>query len=82
MTTASGRALYNHVSVSVGFMGSSDRRVHFGLGGENRIRSVEIVWPSGAKQTRENLAADQILKISEPAAAKPRPAAAKAKPSR
>ncbi len=82
VTTASGRALYNHVAVSVGFMGSSDRRVHFGLGAEDRIRSVEITWPSGTKQTLENLRADQILKISEPAPAKPRPVPAKAKASR
>jgi hypothetical protein len=31
VATPSGRALYNHVTVSVGFMSSSDRRVHFGL---------------------------------------------------
>src|SRR5205823_1958225 len=32
VTTASGRNLYNRVTTSVGFMGSSDKRVHFGLG--------------------------------------------------
>jgi len=84
LTTASGRTLYNHVSVSVGFMGSSDRRVHFGLGPETRIRSLDITWPSGVRQTLENLAADQILKVTEPAArpAPSKPAAAKAAPAR
>ena len=38
LTTASGRVLYNHVSVSVGFMSSSDKRVHFGLGQESQNR--------------------------------------------
>ena len=38
VTTASGRMLYNHVSISVGFMSSSDNRVHFGLGSGNRSR--------------------------------------------
>lgn len=47
LTTASGRTLYNHVAISVGFMSSSDKRVHFGLGPESIIRSVEIRWPSG-----------------------------------
>jgi len=66
VTTASGRTLYNHVAVSVGFMSSSDKRVHFGLGREKEIASVEIQWPSGIKQTLHNVKADQILKIDEP----------------
>jgi enediyne biosynthesis protein E4 len=45
VVTASGRALYDHVSPSVGFMSSSDRRAHFGLGAESRIDRVEIRWP-------------------------------------
>ena len=68
LTTASGRTLYNHVSVSVGFMSSSDKRVHFGLGQETKIESLEIRWPSGILQTLRNVAADRILKIEEPAA--------------
>jgi enediyne biosynthesis protein E4 len=65
VTTASGRVLYNHVAVSVGFMSSSDKRVHFGLGAETRIDSVEIRWPSGIQQTLKNVPADQFLKIDE-----------------
>ena len=66
LTTASGRVLYNHVAISVGFMSSSDKRVHFGLGPESRIGSLEIRWPSGIVQTLKNVAADQFLKIDEP----------------
>jgi hypothetical protein len=66
LTTASGRALYNHVAISVGFMSSSDKRVHFGLGTERRIASVEIQWPSGTKQTLKDVAGDQYLKVEEP----------------
>jgi hypothetical protein len=67
VTTASGRVLYNHVSVSVGFMSSSDKRVHFGLGGERQIRSIEIRWPRGRVQQVTGVTADQFLKIEEPA---------------
>lgn len=81
VTTASGRTLYNHVAVSVGFMGSSDRRVHFGLGEEDRVRSVEITWPGGARQRLENVRADQILKVTEPVARPRAPATKKAKPT-
>jgi len=66
LTTPSGRTLYNHVTVSVGFMSSSDRRVHFGLGSETRAASVEIRWPSGVVQTLTDVAADRIVELVEP----------------
>ncbi|MCC6862022.1 MAG: CRTAC1 family protein [Bryobacterales bacterium] len=66
VTTPSGRALYNHVTVSVGFMSSSDRRVHFGLGAEKSAASVEVRWPGGAVQTLSNVPAGQVLKLAEP----------------
>jgi hypothetical protein len=65
VTTAGGRALYNHVSVSMGFMSSSDHRLHFGLGGETGIASVEITWPDGSKQRIESVAVDQVLRVEE-----------------
>ena len=67
LTTASSRVLYNHVSVSVGFMSSSDKRVHFGLGQDSTVASLEIRWPSGPRQVLKDIAADQLLKIDEPA---------------
>jgi hypothetical protein len=66
VTTPSGRTLYNHVTVSVGFLSSSDRRAHFGLGQETRASSIEIRWPSGASQQLGDVAADQILDVQEP----------------
>jgi len=66
VTTGSGRKLYNHVSISVGFMSSSDKRVHFGLGAEKEIQSVEIRWPRGGVQELKNVAADRFLKVEEP----------------
>jgi hypothetical protein len=66
LTTASDRVLYNHVAVSVGFMSSSDKRVHFGLGEEREIKSLEIQWPSGIVQKLTSIKADQVLKVDEP----------------
>lgn len=66
LTTASGRVLYNHVSVSAGFMSSSDKRVHFGLGAESKIAQLDITWPSGILQTVKNPRADQHLTFEEP----------------
>jgi enediyne biosynthesis protein E4 len=65
LTTASVRVIYNHVAISVGFMSSSDKRVHFGLGDETKINSVEIQWPSGIRQVLKDIRADQVLKIDE-----------------
>ncbi|MBN2369630.1 MAG: CRTAC1 family protein [Vicinamibacteria bacterium] len=66
VTTESGRVLHNHVTTSAGFMSSPDKRPHFGLGGENGLRSVEIRWPSGAVQEIRNVKADQVLRVVEP----------------
>jgi hypothetical protein len=66
VTTPSGRTLFNHVTASVGFMSSSDRRVHFGLNKEDRIKSIELRWPSGQVQVLHDIKADQILKVAEP----------------
>jgi hypothetical protein len=66
VTTESGRTLYSHVTTSVGFMSSSDRRAHFGLGSDTKIDHVEIRWPSGIVQRLENPPIDLIVKVEEP----------------
>jgi len=65
VTTRSG-TLHSHVNSAVGYGGASDRRVHFGLGKEDRAARVEITWPSGVVQTLENVAANQVLLVREP----------------
>jgi hypothetical protein len=67
VTTGSGRTLYNHLTTSVGFMSSSDKRVHFGLGNDDKIQSVEIQWPSGKTQRLTDVRVNQFLKVEEPA---------------
>ncbi|MGA7341353.1 MAG: CRTAC1 family protein [Terracidiphilus sp.] len=67
VAAASGRMLYNHVTTGVGFMSSSDRRAHFGLGAETQIDHVEIRWPSGIVQRLEHPAVDRVVKVEEPA---------------
>jgi len=65
VTAASGRVQYNHVTTSVGYLSSSDRRVHFGLGDDAVIEKLELRWPSGRIQTLKNLAVDRVLKVTE-----------------
>ena len=67
LTTASGRTLYNHVAISVGFMSSSDKRVHFGLGAEIQDRRPsKSAGPAESSRRSRRLAADQFLTVDEP----------------
>jgi hypothetical protein len=65
LTLPSGRTFVRHATSAVGYGGSSDKRVHFGLGGEGRIERLEITWPGGRVQVLENLKADQVLEVRE-----------------
>jgi hypothetical protein len=55
------------MTTSVGYASSSYGPVHFGLGPDNRADLIEIHWPSGIVQSLQNVPADQILKVIEPA---------------
>jgi len=56
------------LSTGGSYLSSSDKRVHFGLGADTKVASIEIHWPSGIVQTLHDVAADQILQVDEPAA--------------
>jgi len=64
VATAAG-VQYNHATTSVGYACSSDPRVHFGLGASKVVKEIDIVWPSRIHQTLHNVAADQILTVTE-----------------
>jgi hypothetical protein len=64
VTTSRGQQ-WNRVTTSVGYAGSSDRVAHFGLGDDTKVASLEIEWPSGARQTLRDVRADQYLTIKE-----------------
>jgi hypothetical protein len=66
LTAADGSVQYNHVTVSTGYACSSDSRVHFGLGSSSSAREIQIVWPSGIRQTLRDVAADRVIPITEP----------------
>ena len=67
VTLGDGRQLWRHVQSDGSYASASDLRVHFGLGEEQVVRSIEIRWPSGQVQMLKNVAADQILGVKEPA---------------
>ena len=63
---ASGRVQYSHATTAVGYASSSDARVHFGLGGADAVREVEIRWPSGRTHTLNDLERGRIVSVEEP----------------
>ena len=65
VSPSTGPVQYNHATTSVGYGGSSDRRVHFGLGPAARVDKLEVTWPSGIRQTLMGVNADQILTVRE-----------------
>jgi enediyne biosynthesis protein E4 len=63
--TVGGKSQYTEARCQAAFLGTSDRRVHFGLGPGKTVDKIEIKWPSGTVQTLNNVPADQILKVKE-----------------
>ncbi len=63
---SSGAEQYGIVSTTGSYQSSSDKRVHFGLGQDKTAKLVEITWPGGTVQKIEDVAADQILQVTEP----------------
>ncbi len=72
LTTADG-SQWDTVTTGGSYLSSSDKRAHFGLGSAKVAESIEIRWPSGIIQTLKNIAADQILKVDEPAGTPAKP---------
>jgi len=56
---------FNEVRGGASLFSQNDLRLHFGLAGHSVMNSVEIAWPSGKKETFENLAADFIYNVVE-----------------
>jgi hypothetical protein len=63
--TASGQTQVGFVNGGNGFASQSSLRVHFGLGMAMQIERLEVVWPSGARQTFANLQPDRMYAIVE-----------------
>jgi len=52
-------------TTSGSYLSASDKRLHFGLGAADTAK-IEIDWPSGARQTVNDVHADQFLEVVEP----------------
>ena len=63
--TAGGLKQIDEIRSGGSYLSQNDLRLHFGLGKETSMSSVEILWPSGKKESLQNLPADYIYIIVE-----------------
>jgi enediyne biosynthesis protein E4 len=63
--TAGDLAQEDEVRSGGSYLSQNDLRLHFGLGKHSSADKVEVTWPSGAKETLANLAADRFYVVQE-----------------
>ena len=57
--TAGGRSQIDEVMSGSSYYSQNDFRLHFGLGAAGKADLVEVAWPSGVKETFQDVAANQ-----------------------
>jgi enediyne biosynthesis protein E4 len=62
--SASGKQ-WSCVRSGSSYCSQSDLALTFGLGKDTQIKSMEIDWPSGTRQTLSNIASNQFIKVEE-----------------
>jgi hypothetical protein len=63
--TAGGMTQIREIMGGGSYLSQSDLRAHFGLGSATKIDKLEIAWPSGAKRSFQDFAADHFYQITE-----------------
>jgi hypothetical protein len=60
-----GRSLMEEVRSGGSYLSQSDLRLHFGLGQQTRVETVDVSWPSGRKERVGPIDADVFVTIRE-----------------
>jgi enediyne biosynthesis protein E4 len=63
--TAGDLVQFNEVRGGSSYLSQNDLRLHFGLGTQTSMSTVEVSWPSGKKEVYRDLLADSIYTIVE-----------------
>ena len=58
-----GALQYQYFTPVRGYLSSVEPFVHFGLGANQTIDTVEVTWPDGRRQLIEKVKANQVLKV-------------------
>ncbi|HXO20526.1 MAG TPA: CRTAC1 family protein, partial [Thermoanaerobaculia bacterium] len=81
LVSPSGRQ-WQMVRSGSSYCSSSDLALTFGLGRDSRVSTLTVEWPSGAKQTLDDVAADQRVTVEEGKGIVTQPAGRPGRPSR
>ena len=63
--TAGDLVLYDQRTGGTSYQSAPDPRLHFGLGKNTKVDSLEIVWPSGMVTRLRDLPPGQIIAVEE-----------------
>lgn len=63
--TCGGRRHVQQRTSPIGYLSSSDPRLHFGLGDCPTVDAVEVRWPSGGTERLSRVPANQLVRIAE-----------------
>lgn len=66
LVTAGGVTQLREQNGGTHHMGQNHTRLHVGLGTNETIDQIEVIWPDGTSQVLEDVDVDQILEIVEP----------------
>ncbi|HSR42241.1 MAG TPA: CRTAC1 family protein, partial [Longimicrobiales bacterium] len=70
---AGGAEQVQELQLTRGYQSSVEPVLHFGLGGADRIDTVEVVWPGGGVEVRAGVPVDGDLTLDHAGAATPTP---------
>lgn len=70
ITTPAGSQFVT-VSTTGSYLSANDKRVHFGLGMQDMVNTIDIRWPSGTLQTLHNVKGDRQITVDEPTTKRP-----------
>lgn len=63
--TKKGGWQMRQINTQSGYCGQNSMILHFGLGASQKVKKLEVIWPSGNKTTLRNQKADQLLSLVE-----------------
>jgi enediyne biosynthesis protein E4 len=63
--TAGDLVQLDQVQSGGSYLSQSDLRIHFGLGGHEKVDKLEVFWPSGKVETLTNVGADRFYILKE-----------------
>ena len=74
VTTPDGRTQLRESAGGLHYSQQDQKRIHFGLAGNEKVSSLSVYWPSGLCQTLKNLPVNRVLRVVEGGSETPIPA--------